>query len=141
MSKSSPRRNLRFDRGFWRYFCPSKQTEFEITSLIRREKFHPGKVARALGISIRSLERTVRQSLEISAGNWLRRERVVMVRLRLREGASLKELTPEAGYAHQTDLGSEFKKLQGMTPSSFRKIAQIRQNPDLLYTKVQQPPS
>jgi AraC-like DNA-binding protein len=132
---------LRFDRGFWRYFCPSKQIEFEISSLIRQAKFHPGKLAKALGISIRSLERTVKESLDTSAGTWLRHQRVVMIRLRLREGASVKELTPEAGFAHQTDLGAEFKKLQGMTPSTFRKIAQRRQNPDWVYTKVQDPDS
>lgn len=121
MTDPHDRKPLWFDRGFWWYSCPHKDTTVEISSLMRRESYNVIALARSLGLARRSFERIVSDSLGIPPGMWLRHERAVAARYRLLEGGSVKEVATELGFRHQGDFSNEFKRWHGVNPTDFHK--------------------
>ncbi len=116
MNPPHQQRRLWFANGFWWYSCPSRKLDYEISSLIRKHGFRSDRIASSLGLSERSFHRLINDSLGISPGIWLRQERAVASRYRLRGGASVKELAFEYGFKHPGDFTNEFKLWHGVAP-------------------------
>lgn len=62
----------------------------------------------------------VKTSLGIPPGVWLRSERAVSARHRLREGCCIKELAYEFGFRNPGDFSDEFKRWHGVSPIEFQ---------------------
>ena len=116
MKKQQYRSRVWFADGFWWYRCPARERDFEISSLMRKHGFRRDRIARSFGLSERSFHRLIKESLDITPGIWLRRERAVSARYRLRSGSSVKELAFEFGFKHPGDFTNEFKYWYGVTP-------------------------
>jgi AraC-like DNA-binding protein len=114
---------LSFDRGLWWYRCPSRG-KIKISGLIHESSFRIEKVILGLGVGRRTFERAVEGSIGIPAGIWLRQQRAVESRHRLRAGSTVKELAAEYGFRHQWDFSAEFKRWHGVSPSRFRQDIQ-----------------
>ena len=112
-------KRLWFQDGFW-WYCPSHgANRSEISSLIREVKFSPAGLAEKLHLGERTFRRIVTASLGIPPGNWLRQQRAVAARYRLREGGSVKEIATELGFRHQGDFSVEFKRWHEASPADF----------------------
>lgn len=107
-----------FANGYWWYSCPVRKSEFEITGLMRKHGYQRDLLARSLGLSGRTFHRVIKDSLGITPGIWLRQERAVAARYRLRCGVSVKELACEFGFKHPGDFTNEFKHWYGVTPQA-----------------------
>ena len=116
---------IRFYNGYWRYSCPVRKSEFEISGLMRKHGYQRDLLARTLGLSGRSFHRLVKDSLGITPGTWLRQERAVAARYRLRGGASVKELAFEFGFKHPGDFTKEFKYWHGASPRAVSAVRPI----------------
>jgi AraC-like DNA-binding protein len=114
--QQNQQRRLWFRDGFWWYSCPVRATDYKISSLIRNHGFRRDRIARSLGLSERSFHRLIKDSLDVSPGIWLRRERAVSALYRLRDGSSVKQLAFEFGFKHPGDFTNEFKHWYGVTP-------------------------
>ena len=119
MAGQFQRGRIWFANGFWWYHHPTRAMAVEISSLMRRNGFRRGRIARSLGLSERSFHRLIKESLDMPPGIWLRGERAVSARYRLRGGASVKELAFEYGFKHPGDFSDEFKRWHGAPPASF----------------------
>lgn len=125
MNQQEYTRRLWFENGFWWYRCPHRNQVIEISSLIRRESYNVTAVARELGVGSRSFHRLVKDSFGIPPGEWLRRERAVSARYRLRDGCSVKQLATEYGFLHQGDFGAEFKLWHGVNPIEYQRRSRL----------------
>lgn len=72
-----------------------------------------------LGVSERHLHRVFSDSVGLAPKDWLRRERMVSARYRLREGGSIKEVALDLGFAHPKDFTREFRVCYGLPPSAY----------------------
>ena len=88
---------------------------------MRIHGFRRDSIARSLGLGERSFHRLIKDSLGIPPGIWLRRERAMFARYRLRSGSSVKELAFEYGFKHPGDFTAEFKRWHGVSPELFIK--------------------
>ena len=78
-----------------------------------------GSDVRELGVSERHLHRVFSDSVGLAPKDWLRRERMVAARYRLREGGSIKEVALDLGFAHPKDFTREFRGCYGLPPSDY----------------------
>jgi AraC-like DNA-binding protein len=83
-------------------------------------RFRPVEVATRLGLSIRSFDRLVRDSLGIAPGLWLRQLRAVAARKRVRDSEPIKSIAYELGFLHQADFARDFKNWYDISPADFR---------------------
>lgn len=109
-----------FENGWW-YRKPDFSL-VNLTVLMRRLHYNLAECSKALGLHRRTFERLVNSSLGLTPGIWLRQERAVMSRYRLREGCSIKELAFELGFAHPGEFAAEFKRWHGVNPTKFQQI-------------------
>ena len=72
-----------------------------------------------LGVSERHLYRVFSDSIGLAPKDWLRRERMVAARHRLREGGSVKEVALDLGFTHPKDFTREFRDCYGLPPSDY----------------------
>ncbi len=103
-----------------------------ISRLIVECRFKPDEIASRLGLSIRSFDRLVRDSLGISPGIWLRQLRAVAARMRVRDSEPIKSIAYELGFNHQGDFAREFKSWYDVSPASFRR--NLRQQAELYHS-------
>jgi len=79
------------------------------------------ELARAIGCSPSHLARAFRARHGLSLGAWLRRRRAAHARGRvLGSRTALGEIALEAGYADQSHMTREFRRLYGCTPGALR---------------------
>lgn len=110
---------LWFESGFW-WFRPSRgDKNLEISDLMRRCRYDVATLASMLGVGERTFRRIVTKSLGIPPGIWLRQQRAVAVRYRLREGTPVKQVAMELGFRHAGDFCVEFKRWHGLGPAEF----------------------
>jgi LacI family transcriptional regulator len=86
------------------------------------ERVRVGDVAAALHATRRTLERRFRAVLGRSIGEEIARLRVERAKRLLTESkASIKRLAPKAGFRDGTQMCTVFKRVEGITPSEFRR--------------------
>ncbi|MCR2827009.1 helix-turn-helix domain-containing protein [Microbacterium sp. zg.Y909] len=77
-------------------------------------------VATALGVGVRTLQRTVRENIGRSPGEIARRVRLQEVVRRLStEDGSLAAIAVELGYVDQAHLTNDFRSVAGVTPGAY----------------------
>jgi AraC-like DNA-binding protein len=111
---------LWFAEGFWWFRCPHDGLVYEISLLMRELRYDARALARALGMSDRSLDRLVRDELGPSVGAWLRSLRAVEFRFRVREGEPVHKLAADYHFKHQTDFTVEFKRYYNVSPRRYQ---------------------
>ncbi|QDT57404.1 Xylose operon regulatory protein [Caulifigura coniformis] len=84
-------------------------------------------VVRAAGISRRSLERKVMESIGMTLGTLIRRHRMERAKMLLLETKlTIAEVASRSGYSDSRRLESAFARSAGMTPTKFRVTGQKR---------------
>ena len=79
-------------------------------------------LARAFGVSVRTLERGFLRETGMSLGRWRRHARLVDALRRLGAGASVKEVAAEAGYCSPSAFVAAFKATFDTTPGSYFSV-------------------
>ena len=74
-----------------------------------------------LGCSERYLRQVFRHDVGLSPADWMKCERMVEARHRLREGGDLVELTEELGFGSVSSFGRAFKETYGIAPKSYQR--------------------
>lgn len=112
-------RKLWFENGFWWYRGFPGGGRLEISGLMKACRFDACTLSSSLGVNDRTFRRLVIESLGIPPGIWLRQQRAVAVRYRLREGIPVKQVAMELGFRHAGDFCVEFKRWHGLGPVEF----------------------
>lgn len=89
--------------------------------LAPKAKYDPKRLAKRVGISLRQLQRYFQEDFGRTPSDWLREKRAVDARILLKEKLSLKRVSHNLGYQHQSQFTRDFKASYGMTPKEFRK--------------------
>lgn len=79
----------------------------------------PASLARAAGMSLRTLERHFRSETGMSIGRWLRQSRMIDGLLALASGGSVASVALRAGYSTPSAFVAAFRDLFGTTPGQF----------------------
>jgi AraC-like DNA-binding protein len=88
---------------------------------VRTRPLRTNEIARAMGLSLRQMERRFNQQIGVSPKTYLRVVRIHRLMQRLLrdpDGSNLAALADEYGLADQSHLNLEFRKLVGLTPAS-----------------------
>lgn len=125
---SCTQRKLWFADGFWYYRMDRRSDPVNITPLIRETLFQAAPLARRLGVGERTFHRLVKDSLGIPPGSWLRWERAVSARYRIKEGWSVKRLACEFGFSTPGDFTDEFKRWYEMSPMAYKSIVRYERD-------------
>lgn len=78
------------------------------------------ELAARLGVTPRTLRREFKDSFGMSLKRWLVDLRSIEVRRRLLGNESIREIACSVGFSHAKELAREFRKVYGVTPSSYR---------------------
>ncbi|MEO1061720.1 MAG: helix-turn-helix transcriptional regulator [Actinomycetota bacterium] len=78
-------------------------------------------VARSVGVSRRTLERSFRAETGLSIGQWRTRQRLLDAVERLSGGQPVGRIAQELGYATQAAFGAMFKAHLGSPPGEYRR--------------------
>jgi len=97
---------------------------------MRRERYRATNLAQALGVGERSFHRLVCDEVGMSVGLWLRMQRAVELRHRIKCGDSIKSLSYEYGFSHQGEFCVEFKRWYGLSPRAFLESSLVEMVPD-----------
>jgi AraC-like DNA-binding protein len=113
-------RHLWFCDGVWWYRAATDIPPMAISGILQTCGYQSPAIARELRAGERTFHRRVKDSLGIPPGLWLRQERAVDSRRRLRSGCSIKVLAYDYGFTNPGDFSVEFKRWHGVTPSEFK---------------------
>ena len=89
--------------------------------IAREVVYHLPSLCARVGISERHFRRVFEQGLGISPKDWLRRERMVAARSRLREGSPIKEVSIDLGFTNSGMFSREFQWFHGVKPTDFQR--------------------
>ena len=78
-------------------------------------------IARAAKVSVNTLERHFKDSLNAAPGAVLRKKRLISSLSQLRNGASVAEAAEKSGFADYSNYIQLFRKQFGMTPLQYKK--------------------
>ena len=79
-----------------------------------------------LNMPLRSFERLTKESLGITAKQWLRQLRMVRAMHLLREGRQVKQVAATLGFRHPADFSREFVLLVGVVPKAYQESERSR---------------
>jgi AraC-like DNA-binding protein len=82
--------------------------------------FQVKKIAKALGVSDRTLRRHFQASLGISAREWRDRARLEIALTRLRAGEQLKSVSGDTKFKHRQAAAAFIKRQTGSSPRDLR---------------------
>ncbi|NUQ62697.1 MAG: helix-turn-helix domain-containing protein [Pirellulales bacterium] len=101
-----------------------------------REPICAGHVARAVGVSRRTLENRFRRRLQTGLAEEIRRRRLEYVQECLvNTDLTIAEIAEQSGFESAVGLAKVFKRLQGIPPSHYRRA---QRRPSAPRAKVQQ---
>lgn len=107
--------------GQWVFRDPSRNREIPLEPLFEKCCWNLEELSCALGLGQRTLARVIEKNIGIPGKVWLRQIRVVRAEHLLREGLKIEHLSYKLGFHHKADFTHEFRKLVGVSPSSFVK--------------------
>ncbi|HTG43596.1 MAG TPA: helix-turn-helix domain-containing protein [Verrucomicrobiae bacterium] len=85
--------------------------------LAKRAEFKPAKLARAVGVSLRTLQRHFRLQYQITVSEWLSSIRLQEAYHRILAGDRIKEVAFDLGYKQLSHFSREFKRCYGVPPT------------------------
>ena len=112
-------RMLYFAEGI-AHSLPRECRMVNVSSLLRERPDHAASLAalaREVGASRRTIERSFVRDTHMTAGEWRRRARLLHAVRRLAEGEAVTNVALEAGYSSVSAFIAVFKKTFGMTPA------------------------
>ena len=77
------------------------------------------RLAAALGMSVRHLQRLFAHMGQRSPGGWLRQECLLAAKRQLRDASSVKEVAHTLGFRSASHFSRDFRRHFGMTPSTW----------------------
>jgi len=92
-----------------------------LSSIARSTLYRVDRMCVAVGLSERHLRRVFEEGLGITPKDWMRRERMVAARNLLREGASVKEVAADLGFASPKIFAREFQLFYEVSPTDFQR--------------------
>jgi AraC-like DNA-binding protein len=112
--------------GFWWYHDPKRNLVIKLDPLFAKCGWSVSRLCEMLCVGKRTFARVVEESIGITGKLWLRRLRIVKARHLLREGGEIKSVAEQLGFDDNASFANEFKKLIGVSPSSYIKSEQSR---------------
>lgn len=103
-------------------------SDARLSGLLSELEQNPGdnrsvkQLARALGMTERTLARRCRKELGITLLEWRQRLRIIKALGLLEEGAHVEHIALELGYSSSSAFIAMFKRLMGKTPAQFHPI-------------------
>jgi len=96
--------------------------------LAEAARYDANELAKLCGVSTRQLQRHFRSSFHCSPQNWLNERRLVVAKILLLSGESVKKIALDLGFKQPSHFCRHFKNWNKMTPSQFAisHIAQCR---------------
>ena len=108
-------------RGFWWYMDPPATPPLILDPVFPRSCWRVAALACELGLSVRSLQRLVADSIGIPCKSWLRDLRIVHARKRLRSVDKIGAVVVELGFRSHSEFSREFRTMMGVSPYTFRR--------------------
>jgi AraC-like DNA-binding protein len=102
-------------------YCSGDMLPTSLTKLARECRFNATELCLRLGVSERNLRRVFETGIGIGPKEWLRQERMVVARNLLLEGAPIKGVADELGFANYKNLSREFQSFYGVTASDYQR--------------------
>ena len=83
--------------------------------------YHVGELAKLCGVSVRTLERHIKEERDKCPHAWLDDLRMTEARVLRLDGNSAKEIAAMLGYKDASQFSKDFKKYHGVPPSQMGK--------------------
>lgn len=115
-----------FSNGSWWLNDPDRERNLRLDAIIDQCGWNVGRLCRDLAIGKRTFSRLVEEGVGITSKRWLREIRIVAAGHLLREGCKIETVSQTLSFRHVPDFTREFKKLVGVSPSSFIKAEHSR---------------
>lgn len=101
---------------------PSSPALIEVTRRLALDRSGRGdfaRLARSVGLSVRTLERRFQTETGLTPGRWLQQHKLLKGLELIAAGSMVKTAAAEAGFRTSSAYIAAFGKLFGMTPSRF----------------------
>jgi AraC-like DNA-binding protein len=85
--------------------------------LAKEAHYKPSSLARACGVSLRTLQRHFSEKYSLTVSSWLTSVRLREAYERITAGARVKEVAFDLGYKQLSHFSREFKRFHGIAPS------------------------
>ena len=89
--------------------------------IARDGEYRMSSLCDRIGVSERHLRRIFEEGIGIAPKEWLRQERMVEARSRLREGSPIKEVSSDLGFTTQKMFSRDFQTFHGVKPTDFQR--------------------
>lgn len=89
--------------------------------IARDGKYRISSLCDRIGVSERHLRRVFGEGIGIAPKEWLRQERMVAARSRLREGTPIKEVSSDLGFTTPKMFSRDFQVFHGVKPTDFQR--------------------
>ena len=103
------------------WLLTSHEEEVCLRSLAERHRYRLGGMCGELGCSERYLRRVFVDNVGLTPTDWIKSERMVEARHRLREGADPLEVANRLGFASISSFGRLFKATYGIGPRTYQR--------------------
>ena len=95
------------------------ESSVSLRELAAQSGFRVDRMCRRLGVSGRHFQRLFQEAVGMAPKEWLKAERMVAARHRLREGGAVKEVAMDLGYTQTATFSREFLLCYGVQPTTF----------------------
>jgi AraC-like DNA-binding protein len=89
--------------------------------IARDGEYRMSSLCDRIGVSERHLRRVFEEGIGIAPKEWLRQERMVAARSRLREGSPIKEVSSDLGFTTPKMFSRDFQTFHGVKPTDFQR--------------------
>ena len=89
--------------------------------IARDGEYRMSSLCDRIGVSERHLRRVFEEGIGIAPKEWLRQERMVAARSRLREGSPIKEVAIDLGFTTPKMFSRDFQTFHGVKPTEFQR--------------------
>lgn len=89
--------------------------------IARDGEYRMSSLCDRIGVSERHLRRIFEEGIGIAPKEWLRQERMVAARSRLREGSPIKEVSSDLGFTTPKMFSRDFQTFHGVKPTDFQR--------------------
>jgi AraC family transcriptional regulator of adaptative response / DNA-3-methyladenine glycosylase II len=92
-----------------------------LSQIARDGEYRMSSLCDRIGVSERHLRRVFEEGIGIAPKEWLRQERMVAARSRLREGSPIKEVAIDLGFTTPKMFSRDFQTFHGVKPTEFQR--------------------
>jgi AraC-like DNA-binding protein len=85
--------------------------------------YSPSKLAKLCRVSVRHLERFLKQAIRRSPGRWLNELRQHKACELIKSGFLIKEVAAKLGYRRASHFSRDFKRFHGISPTQIHRVS------------------